>query len=128
MGVFGDAYDAVAGTADHLAGSTDEAFSRQFDSVPGGGLYDGLAGTADHLAGSTDEAFARQFDDVPGGGFADYDTWAGIADHAAGSTDEWVGQRTGALKLATYALVAVVVLYLARPLFQIGAALAGGDG
>lgn len=52
-----DAYGTVAGTADHLAGSTDEAVARQFDDEEGGGFadYDTWAGLADHAAGSTDE-------------------------------------------------------------------------
>lgn len=40
MGIFNRAYDSVASTADHLAGSTDEAFARQFDDQPGGGIAD----------------------------------------------------------------------------------------
>jgi hypothetical protein len=34
-------YDTVAGAADHLAGSTDEAVGRQFDGEKGGGFADG---------------------------------------------------------------------------------------
>lgn len=55
-------YDSIAGTADHLAGSTDEAFARSFDDTEGGGLYDGTAGVLDHAAGSTDEAVGRFHD------------------------------------------------------------------
>jgi hypothetical protein len=33
-------YDSIAGAGDFLAGSTDEAFARQFDSTPGGGLVE----------------------------------------------------------------------------------------
>jgi len=33
-------YDSVAGTADFLAGSTDEAVARQFDSTEGGGFIE----------------------------------------------------------------------------------------
>jgi len=36
----GNAYSTVAGAADHLAGSTDEALGRQFDDEPGGGTFD----------------------------------------------------------------------------------------
>jgi hypothetical protein len=68
-------YDTVAGAADHLAGSTDEAFARSFDNQQGGGMYDGLAETTDHLAGTTDEAFARSFDNQQGGGL-----WDGFKD------------------------------------------------
>ena len=85
------------------------------------GAWDDLVDAADHAAGSTDEAVARQFDDQQGGGFADYDTWAGLADHSAGSTDEWVGRNTGQLKLLTYAVAAIVVLYLLKPALEIGA-------
>lgn len=64
-------FDTVAGTADHLAGSTDEAFARSVDDTEGGGLWDGFTGVLDHSAGSVDESVARQFDDEEGGGFAD---------------------------------------------------------
>jgi hypothetical protein len=82
MGILGDAYDTVAGAADHAAGSVDEAVGRTFDSKPGGGVVDGAvetgeavysatAGAADFAAGSTDEAVGRTFDDKPGGGVVD---------------------------------------------------------
>lgn len=40
MGVFGDAYDAVAGAADKATLNVDESVGRQFDNTPGGGLAD----------------------------------------------------------------------------------------
>lgn len=36
-------YDDIAGAADHLAGSTDEAFARQFDDEEGGGIIEGIS-------------------------------------------------------------------------------------
>jgi len=84
-------YDDVAGVADHLAGSTDEAVARSFDDEEGGGLWDGATGVLDHAAGSTDEAVARSFDDEEGGGL--WDGFAGVLDHAAGSTDEAVARQ-----------------------------------
>jgi hypothetical protein len=44
MGVLGDTYDTIAGAADHAAGSTDEAFARQFDDDEGGGYSDFFTG------------------------------------------------------------------------------------
>ncbi|WP_435348996.1 hypothetical protein [Haloarchaeobius sp. HRN-SO-5] len=101
-----DSYDAVAGTADHLAGSTDEAVARTFDDTEGGGILDGttetagdvydtIAGTADHLAGSTDEAFHRQFDDTPGGGL--FDEIAGAGEDAANRAGPALVDMAGAL-------------------------------
>lgn len=98
----GDAYGAVAGGVDFLAGSTDEAVARQFDDEPGGGVvdetagavtgtYSGAAGVLDHLAGSADEAFSRSFDSEGGGGLVD--GFVGALDHLAGSTDEAVARQ-----------------------------------
>lgn len=39
--------DSVSGALDHAAGSTDEAWSRQFDDVEGGGFADELGAIAD---------------------------------------------------------------------------------
>jgi hypothetical protein len=129
-GGLNDAYQGVAGAADHLAGSTDEAVARSFDDEEGGGLYDGTAGWLDHMAGSTDEAVARQFDDEQGGGIFDYDTWAGVADHAAGSTDEWFGRQTqGFGRWIPYIAAGVAILgasYLLGQLFTFN--IGGGTG
>lgn len=70
-GFLDDAYDSVAGAADHLAGSTDEAVARTFDDEEGGGIIDGTAGFFDHAAGSIDESIGRTFDDQEGGGVVD---------------------------------------------------------
>lgn len=112
-------WNQIAGTADHLAGSTDEAFARQFDNTPGGGFadYDTVAGVGDHLAGSVDESIGRQFDSVPGGGFADTTAntfWSGAAgfgDWVAGDTDETVGQATKWGKYLPLLLVAGVLVF-----------------
>lgn len=59
-------YDWLAGRADHIAGSTDESFARQFDDEPGGGFLDWntWTGIADHAAGSTDEWVGQRTSDV----------------------------------------------------------------
>ncbi|WP_436929078.1 hypothetical protein [Halosimplex halobium] len=67
--------DGIASTADHLAGSTDEAIGRQFDDTPGGGVADGVVSTYDGFASGVERASKRQFDDEPGGGALDLDTY-----------------------------------------------------
>jgi hypothetical protein len=62
MGLWND----VAGVADHLAGSTDEAVARQFDNTPGGGASDVVAqqwwGLFDWAAGDVDDTIRSTAD------------------------------------------------------------------
>lgn len=126
-------WNTIAGAADHAAGSTDEAFGRQFDNQEGGGIADAdtYTGIADHLAGSVDESIGRQFDSDPGGGFADEtantvwsgmsgqaDWWMGEYDEAAGDAAESAASAASAASiggiLVPAAAVAVGVAYLGR--------------
>ncbi|RNJ25477.1 hypothetical protein [Halosegnis longus] len=122
----GNVYGGVAGVADHLAGSTDEAIGRQFDDEEGGGIADGtvdtVAGIGDFLAGPLDESVGRQFDDTPGGGFADairsfargvQPAATETGDFLLGSADDAAMRWAGNLKLVALAgvgLVAAVAL------------------
>lgn len=80
--VLGELYDTTAAGADHLAGSTDEAFHRATEDLQEGDL----AGVGDHLAGSTDEAVGQATDAAVEGEIE------GVLDAAAGNTDEAVGR------------------------------------
>ena len=121
----GNAYQGVAGVADHLAGSTDEAVGRQFDDQEGGGVADGIvdtgAGIGDFLAGDIDESIGRQFDDEEGGGFADgirnfargvQPAATETGDFLAGSVDDAAQRRASQLK--TLALAGIGVFAVAQ--------------
>lgn len=112
-------WDQIAGTADHLAGSTDEAFARTFDDTPGGGLIDGYIQTAGGTALSApladavdDESVARQFDDEPGGGAADVAAaqWWSLMDWAAGDVDDAVQSSLDVGNTARWGILLLVAL------------------
>lgn len=126
-------YDRVAGVADNAAGSIDESIGRQFDDTEGGGLIDGFqsfnrAGTSQStrdLAEATkgdvgpnnqfdNTAIDNQFDDTPGGGVADTAT-----DTVLNIGPDWLDE---AATIGVVVLIVGVLLYLARPLLEIGAA------
>lgn len=82
-------WDEVAGTADHYAGSTDEAFGRAVDDAADGDL----AGVGDHATGDVDNAFEQTWRGI-GEGRLYYagESDAGALDGMMGSTDEWFSQ------------------------------------
>lgn len=118
MGVLEGAYQTVAGVGDFAAGSTDEALGRQFDDTRGGGL---AAGFGEELGSSRDSfltGIGQAVGVVPRGTAQERQTapGPGISD---GSGPEW-GSGMNA-KLIAGGIAAVVILWLIRPLLQIGA-------
>jgi hypothetical protein len=111
--------DDVAGVADNLAGSTDEAVGRQFDDEPGGGLIDGYQSYAAEVYDPvTDGAVSRQFDDEPGGGLVDgaQETATDAADAAVDIGPDWLGPAV----IAVLGVVLIgALLFLSRPLLTI---------
>lgn len=88
--------DDAAGGLDHLAGSTDEAFARQFDDEEGGGIVDGTVETAQDVATNDAVEAAAQTTLTPVlGPFAmlAHEENRVVADHMAGSTDESVARQ-----------------------------------
>lgn len=149
MGIFGDAYDAVAGTADHLAGSTDEAVGRQFDDTEGGGFADADTYTDDPEFQARWSDMQDQYHEpwtlLPGATLIDPDNRIGYVDgeNVGGMTDAdaviadrlGLGGELEAARAANafndpqkrkwliYAAVSVAALWLLRPLLEIAANL-----
>lgn len=147
MGIFGDAYDAVAGVADHAAGSTDEAVGRQFDDEQGGGFADADTYTDDEQLQARWSDLQDQAHEpwtlLPGAslinpdnriGYVDGENVGGMTDadalaaDAVGLDDELQTARdVNALndpqrrKWLLYAVISAAALYLLRPLLEIGA-------
>lgn len=141
-------YDTVAGAFDHVAGRTDEATAGFLDAVGQTSATTDSTRAFDHLFGSTDEWAAsmgdnlaletdewvgRTFDDTPGGGIGESARDAagflgGVGDFAAGSTDEWVGRNPLQSRLLVVVVVLAVLGYLFRPLLEVAAGVAGGEG
>ena len=153
MGLFGDAYDTVAGVADAAALNVDESIGRQFDNTPGGGFAD-ITESGDRASVDTDgDGQADEYNNryLQGDSvrtaydmlFSYGGTLNGEGDTAdvfgpalwgdEGSVADTVvdveGEEHGAGETKTtvlmYAVVAVVVLYLLAPLLELGAAVAG---
>ncbi|QCC47442.1 hypothetical protein [Halobellus limi] len=133
MGVLGDAYDTVAGAADHAAGSVDESIGRQFDDETGGGFFDvapeGSGGAAVDTDGDGEpEEFNNRF--LRGPVRTVYDATFDYEGTLNGEEDtvDLIGPTTGDVATgetgwqfkAVVVLVAVgAFLYLARPLLTI---------
>jgi hypothetical protein len=142
-------YDDVAGVADHLAGSTDEAVGRQFDDERGSGF-------ADPDTYTDDEELTARFRDIqdqakkpwtllPGatlvnpdtrigyvegenvGGMTDVD--AQVADHFGLGGELDAARSANALndpekrKWIVYGVGAAIALYLLKPLLELAANL-----
>jgi hypothetical protein len=98
VGVIDDVYSSVAGTADHLAGSTDESIARQFDDEEGGGFFDAdtyrtEADRSNFGDGSNQwvPGTVETFRNLPDRLANPYDTVAGAADALTLNFDEGVG-------------------------------------
>lgn len=138
-----DIYQGIAGVADHLAGSTDEATGRFFQDA---GRYQesgGLEQSPTQRATAYTRLGVRNFlspdaEDIvfqsPSGGFLGNEDESNIAGPnvwgSGGVTDVLVTtegeSRAGELstRLFLYAVVAAVALWLLKPLLELGAAVA----
>jgi len=130
-------WNTIAGTADHLAGSTDEAFARQFDDTAGGGFSAGfgeelgssrtsfLTGLGQY-AGLVPRGTAEQRQNAAGPGVqpGGTDLWGGGSVNPDGSTDPPDGGLGLGVTAALVGVFALVVLWLVRPLLEIGAEVA----
>jgi hypothetical protein len=151
MGLLGDAYQTVAGVYDHMYGSVDESFGRQFDDQEGGGFADGVVnygnevdsiansdlGAVDRFTTYSQVTFEAVFGDDASdlafeGDWNGEDTTDLFGPSVTGDgsvTDVLVDNdgedRSGELrtKLFLWTLVAAAALYLLGPAFDFGAAL-----
>jgi len=125
MGVLNNVYQGVAGVADAAAGSTDEAFARQFDDTAGGGLR---AGFGEELGSSRDSfltGIGQAVGVAPRGTAAERQAAAGpgIAPSQPDDSPGLFGGSTTAKAVA--AVVGIgLLLFLLRPVLQIGAGVA----
>ncbi|AUV82064.1 hypothetical protein C2R22_10730 [Salinigranum rubrum] len=153
MGIFGDAYGAVAGVADHATGSVDESIGRQFDDTPGGGFFEagpntddetesvagfdpwgdsqsnpllevGPARTAYDVVFSYDETLNGQEDTADVLG----PTVGGVVDAVVTVDGEEVGSEERKGRTFLLLVGAAIALYLLAPLFEVVAAFGGDDG
>ncbi|SFR37112.1 hypothetical protein SAMN04487947_0562 [Halogeometricum rufum] len=125
-------YQTVAGVADHLAGSTDEAVGRATEAAGEGDW----AGVGDHLAGDVDEAASRgPVDTVIDVAWSGHDgdtidvfgptAWGTEGSVADVAVDEEGESHQGEMGTTLFlvGVVLLLVLWLLRPLLEL---LAGG--